>query len=267
MADNPYRHFNDLKSTCYMRLWELEEGDGGMVEGRGFAGGRDWDDEDSGSESGESDISDDEVHAGGLGLHLPNAANGRRGVEEVAIPPPVQRPNRRALAEQPRDIRIEIVNFARAGVANQRIFENVVQRPRGAPPPVPVPPRRQNAQGPRAGRANLPRVPGFPHGARDLRAHVRADARAQLEAHDSGDEAEDEGEDEADDEVEMVRPAAAPGQGNEAAQQPAPVRAMGLERFLELAQQDAEDEWDSDELEEIEVLPNDVRRDRRQARR
>ncbi|KAL9039741.1 MAG: hypothetical protein Q9214_004755, partial [Letrouitia sp. 1 TL-2023] len=35
---NPYRHFNDLESGCYMRLWELEAGDGADV-GNGFAGG------------------------------------------------------------------------------------------------------------------------------------------------------------------------------------------------------------------------------------
>jgi len=27
--DNPYKHFNDDKNPCYMRLWELEGGDGG----------------------------------------------------------------------------------------------------------------------------------------------------------------------------------------------------------------------------------------------
>jgi len=49
-----------------------------------------------------------------------------------------------------------------------------------------------------------------------------------------------------------VLPYAAPGQGNHpgGAMQPGPVRAMGLERFLQLAQQDQEDEWDSDELDE-----------------
>jgi E3 ubiquitin-protein ligase RNF14 len=62
------------------------------------------------------------------------------------------------------------------------------------------------------------------------------------------------------DEPPMVRAAAAPGQGNAAAQQPAPVRAMGLERFLELANNDQEDEWDSDELEDdIEEVEPRVR--------
>lgn len=35
---NPYVHFNTKKSPCYMRLWELEAGDGADV-GIGFAGG------------------------------------------------------------------------------------------------------------------------------------------------------------------------------------------------------------------------------------
>ncbi|KAJ5887654.1 RING finger protein [Penicillium taxi] len=32
-ADNPYMHFNDLKSQCYNRLWDLEGGDGLNPEG------------------------------------------------------------------------------------------------------------------------------------------------------------------------------------------------------------------------------------------
>lgn len=46
-----------------------------------------------------------------------------------------------------------------------------------------------------------------------------------------------------------VLPPAAPGQGD---QQAGPIRGMGLERFLQLAQQDQEDEWDSDELDEMD---------------
>ena len=37
---NPYHHYNDRKSGCYMRLWELEGGDDGEF-GQGFAGGAD----------------------------------------------------------------------------------------------------------------------------------------------------------------------------------------------------------------------------------
>lgn len=35
---NPYQHYNTEEAPCYMRLWELEEGDGNDV-GIGFAGG------------------------------------------------------------------------------------------------------------------------------------------------------------------------------------------------------------------------------------
>ncbi|KAI4120952.1 MAG: hypothetical protein LQ347_006994, partial [Umbilicaria vellea] len=38
-AENPYIHFNTEKSPCYMRLWELEGGDGGEGVGLGFGGG------------------------------------------------------------------------------------------------------------------------------------------------------------------------------------------------------------------------------------
>ena len=35
---NPYQHYNTVKSGCYMRLWELEQGDDGNI-GHGFGGG------------------------------------------------------------------------------------------------------------------------------------------------------------------------------------------------------------------------------------
>ncbi|KAI9880390.1 MAG: translation termination inhibitor protein itt1 [Pleopsidium flavum] len=38
-TNNPYKHFNDVKSSCFMRLWELEGGDGGEDVGLGFGGG------------------------------------------------------------------------------------------------------------------------------------------------------------------------------------------------------------------------------------
>ena len=59
---NPYSHFNDKKSSCYMRLWELEAGDGGEV-GHDFAGGEG--DMDPGNWSDEDD--DDDL--------MPNPAN------------------------------------------------------------------------------------------------------------------------------------------------------------------------------------------------
>lgn len=39
--NNPYQHFNNKKTDCYMRLWELEEGDEGNGGAR-FEGARGW---------------------------------------------------------------------------------------------------------------------------------------------------------------------------------------------------------------------------------
>lgn len=246
MPDNPYRHFNDLKSSCYMRLWELEGGDGDQAGlGIGYAGGANWEDEDSGDDSSISfDLDDDEnfedFDGDGDFIHFSDEEDDSSDEE----PAPDQRP------AQGRDVRIEIVNFARAGgAANRRIFHNI---PRAVPPPAPIPPHRaprgrravrQPVQGrrqPQAGPANLPRNPGFAHGRQDLRARIQEEARDHLEEHDEEDVEHEE----------VIRAGPAPGQGRGAAQQPAPLRAMGLERFLELAQRDQEDEWDSDELNE-----------------
>lgn len=43
-GQNPYQHFNKSGTPCYQRLWELEEGDEGQgpADGRGFGGGRGW---------------------------------------------------------------------------------------------------------------------------------------------------------------------------------------------------------------------------------
>lgn len=39
MAGDPYRHFNVRESECFMRLWELEEGDEGDNAIGGGGGG------------------------------------------------------------------------------------------------------------------------------------------------------------------------------------------------------------------------------------
>jgi E3 ubiquitin-protein ligase RNF14 len=252
MPANPYKHFNDLKSPCYMRLWELEGGDGDQAEvGIGYAGGGNWEDEDEASDDDSSDSSDSDEEDnfedfGGDGdfIHFSDEEEDESSDDE---PAPDQRP------AQGRDVRIEIVNFARAGgAANPRIFQDVRRAAPVAPPPAPVPPRRgrggrravqQRAQvrhQPEAGRGNLPGIPGFAHGAQNVRAQMQANARDHLEEHNAEDLEHEEG----------IRAGPAPGQGRGAAQQPAPLRAMGLERFLELAQRDQEDEWDSDELDE-----------------
>jgi len=67
---NPYAHYNTIKSSCYMRLWELEAGDDGEI-GQGFNGG---------NEAWESDEDDDDeemiqgaVHAAPAALPAPQA--------------------------------------------------------------------------------------------------------------------------------------------------------------------------------------------------
>ena len=40
LKGNPYQHYNTVKSSCYMRLWELEGGDDGEI-GHAFGGGAD----------------------------------------------------------------------------------------------------------------------------------------------------------------------------------------------------------------------------------
>jgi len=243
MPDNPYKHFNDFKSPCYMRLWELEGGDGDQAEvGIGFAGGANWEEDDSDDDSSDSHDSDEEENFEDFGGDDPIHFSDEDETSDEE-PAPDQRP------PQGRDVRIEIVNFARAGgAANARIIQNAPRVLPAAPPAAPVPPRRgrrgirqhfgQRGQPP-PGRADFPGA-GNPNGARDLRAQAYAEARDHLQGHNE----EDEGDE------EVVRAGPAPGQGHGAAQQPAPLRAMGLERFLELAQRDQEDEWDSDELDE-----------------
>ncbi|MCJ1263612.1 translation termination inhibitor protein itt1 [Lobaria immixta] len=78
---NPYEHFNTKKSPCYMRLWELEGGDGDDV-GIGFAGGAlDLFDE--------IDSDDDDDLPFPRGLHVPPPPRLRLPPEPpVPAPPP-----------------------------------------------------------------------------------------------------------------------------------------------------------------------------------
>ncbi|RMZ80475.1 hypothetical protein DV737_g2996, partial [Chaetothyriales sp. CBS 132003] len=155
MEDNPFAHFNDMRSTCHMRLWELEGGDGADAENH------------------RAEVGDEEEAA-------PDVLRHRRG--ERAI---------------------EFINFAAnagGGVDGRRINipdDEDDERASAAPLPVPAAPRR-NQRG-RGQQANPP------------------------------------------------------GQNNDDTANPAPARAMGLERFLELALLDAEDEWDSDELDDDDI--------------
>lgn len=271
MESNPYQHFNDKHNPCYMRLWELEGGDDENAPVVAWDIPSDPADFDSDSDT---DDSEDEREVNWGNAIEDEAAHFSDDEDEHGREPVIRAP------AEPADIRIEIVNFARDGVANQRM-QQIVQAPapprQVPPPPAPVPPRpagrgarqppaprgrggaprgrgrggvipnrnaRPNAnpnpaQGRGRGRANRPAQPAHP--------------RPQPPNHNDDDESNSS---DTEDEVPLrfaprPRAAPAPGQGDpHAQQQPAMLRQMGIERFLALAVQDQEDEWDSDELED-----------------
>ncbi len=174
-SENPYTHFNTTKSSCYMRLWELEAGDGGEDVGLGFGGGPQngnqlhevllpWDDD-----SSESD-SDDEPPP--PAPQAPVAAL----VPRVMLPPAVNPPAQAA----PPAVRVQAPNIR--GVARRVNPEPRVVRRRPA------------------GVGVVPGAGGGGGGGRNV--DVRGPAR------------------------------------------------QGLQRFLEMVENDEEDEWDSDELDD-----------------
>lgn len=231
MPDNPYQHFNDLQSRCYMRLWELEAGDGEGVDRQAFHNPElgEWDE----IMEMDTDSEDDDLPPENF-----DDFRGERPFEDEDTSDEEPAPDQR------RNMHIEIVNFARPGGNNaQRIA--LPERPRApepAPPAVPNPPRRRRRGGGQQGNRQ--------RAMRNEPARAMVDAqppprRQEAPRNPAQNVAAGDGD-------LPVLPQAAPGQGNHAggAMQPGPVRAMGLERFLQLAQQDEEDEWDSDELDE-----------------
>ncbi|KAI1824734.1 RWD-domain-containing protein [Xylaria intraflava] len=133
---NPYRHFNTApsgeKTSCYMRLWELEGGDGDDV-GIDYEGG--------------DAMRNANIAAGQYGEHLDRRPRGREGPRQAPVPHEAPRvpPVPQQLAEPPREPAPE----RRAAVAREG---PLVLRIEGD---VPVAPRR-GADGPRdAGIANL----------------------------------------------------------------------------------------------------------------
>jgi E3 ubiquitin-protein ligase RNF14 len=271
MESNPYQHFNDEYSTCYMRLWELEGGDGEHAPVVAWERPAD-DDGDSDIDSDDTD--DDQRDINWLERNPPRENAARFQDEDENGQEPLQRDLDHPPA--PAEIRIEIVNFAREGVGNQHIPQ-VIQVPhQPPPPPAPAPPRRGGGRGAArgGGRAPGPLHPNRNQGRGGGRGrapppHPRAvvpnralpnPPRAALinpnplhapHADAAVAAADDSNSSDTEDEVPLrfPRAAPAPGQGNNGHQQPAMLRQMGLERFLALAEQDLEDEWDSDELE------------------
>lgn len=192
-ADNPYRHFNDTKSGCYNRLWDLEGGDGLNPDGaealhripEALLVFDDEDDHLSADESSDDDDNDDED------LDHP--------VWDIDFSDDEHEPQHRP-------------------------------RPR-PPPPAPVPPRVHGA--PRGGGANNP---GRDAAARAAALERQAQARAIAEVRNR---------------QAAERPARRPELARDGLQAPAEWRA-GLQRFLDLVQNDREDEWDSDEMDDDE---------------
>lgn len=146
--DNPYQHFNQQpdgkRTSCYMRLWELEEGDGDDV-GLGFAGGRG-----GGAPAGGAPIPVEPV--------VPQMEEPEDG-DEVQEPAGRDRQRDNHEAHGADDARVGV---AREGPLVLRIAGNPPAgagrggpRVAGVPPRAPVPPARggQNQQHPLAGQA------------------------------------------------------------------------------------------------------------------
>lgn len=186
--DNPYRHFNDINSKCYNRLWDLEGGDGIDPEGA-EALHQIPDDllEFEVSEEDDEDDIDDDNPAWEFG--------------------------------------------------DDSDDDDDFDRRRGPPPPAPAPPRvipPVDGAHPNRGRnAN-----GLDAAGRAAAAERQAQTRAMAQVRDRPAAREAD-----------PRPPQRAGQ-NGAAQPQQGQERRGLQRFLDLVQNDQEDEWDSDELDE-----------------
>lgn len=189
--ENPYKHFNDINSQCYNRLWDLEGGDG---------------------------LNPDGAEA----LHqIPEA---------LLIFDDDENDNEIPVAESDSDEDDDddrpAWEFDFSDDENDRMH-----RP---PPPAPVPPR---VHGPaRGARAN---DQGRDAAARAAAAERRAQARAMAEVLNRN----------RPNVIPRVRRPEVPRDFDELVEQPRD-RRPGLQRFLDLVQNDREDEWDSDELDE-----------------
>ena len=194
-GQNPYQHFNKAGTQCYQRLWELEEGDEGQgpQDGRGFAGGRGW--EQMALEVARQ-ADEQEAEAAAQAAQVEEDERAAR-LPPMAPEPPVQQPM------------IEVM-MAQVHLDAQ-VERQAQQRPRGG----------RRGQNPFHGRAQA-------NGAAAAeRQHERQQAnRGRRPVAGDG--------------PVRRRPAA-----NEEERQ-----QQELQRFLEMAQRDEEDGWDSDELDE-----------------
>ena len=142
--ENPYKHYNSQNTGCYMRLWELEGGDGDDV-GIGYAGG-----------NRQPEPEEIEIEAEGLvedGPAIPNAAN----VPDAAPPAAGEEPAPAQVAAEV--LPAPVATDAPAAPPAQELQREgpLVLRinapppiPRAAPAPEPAAPQR----GQRRGNAN-----------------------------------------------------------------------------------------------------------------
>lgn len=136
---NPYQHYNEEKTWCYMRLWELEEGDGEGV----VAGG------DRPVEIPEEEEEAEDANPIEGANEAPAALVV--GVPEIVVEGPPAAPRDALEREGPLVLRI-----------------NQIPQPAPVAPAVPDPPpaNQRNAGAPRQAAQDVRRQPGIPNGVR-----------------------------------------------------------------------------------------------------
>ena len=208
-AGNPYRHFNEPGKACYMRLWELEDGDNG--QGRDiFAGVRMAEQEAFALEQQALEMIEDEDQ------------NQNQNQEE------------RIRAQAAGDIIRggEIVDGIEINGADAEWIPPAPQPPRQAQAPEVVVMMNQiNLQG-RAPQGREFLLRPQEHGARQNRGPPPQQRQDQQRRNGNGRRPRPQ--------LDPLRPAANEQWNN------------GIRRFLDMAEADEEDGWDSDELEDDE---------------
>lgn len=231
-GSNPYQHFNRTGTECYQKLWELEEGDEG--QGAGFAGARMWEQE---ARRVAEEADRDEAE------RLQNEENERAVLMDddpinINEEHPLRLNGGQLLPEAPAPPPGQLdpalaAQFAALQIPGQQDAQQPPARGRG-----------------RGGRGGWHLRGGRGRGNLDLRGAQRANARGR------GRGGAGLGRDPARAPVHV--PAFVP-----AVEEPAPEdNADAIRRFVELAQRDQEEEWDSDDLDDDhqwEIRPRNER--------
>ncbi|KAF4556698.1 IBR domain-containing protein [Elsinoe fawcettii] len=227
-GDNPYQHFNQKGNECYMRLWELEEGDEGQGNAH-FNGARRWEQEAIDIAQRAQEEEDAAMAA------REQVAEEREAQVQAPIAPPGQRID------------------AAARERHRQFFA-----PEG-PPPGPIDPMHAMVMGMEAARLEEQEVPAVPW---PVEEEAVMGGRRRGRGRNARDGADEEiavpppqaqrgrgrGRGGRRGEVVPARPGR--GDGRILPGQVAAREAAALRRFVQMAQNDEEDEWDSDELED-----------------